>query len=157
MASLPASNALIRRWVCSSNSSRLLSSHSPARPCASPANSCARRASSSLFSLRKSRVSCPVRGAIRRAPAAPSAAPNKNQPKYPESPRSLVMLISLSPAETLDEDIEPLLDADRQADQLPGPRDAADRGDDTGDTVDDVVDPLGHRLDALHLAVRFPC
>src|SRR5688572_24599533 len=67
MASLPASKAPMRRCVCSSNSSRLLSSHSPARPCASLAISCALRATSPPRSAMSSRVSRPAFGASRRA------------------------------------------------------------------------------------------
>src|SRR5881296_550878 len=151
MASRPASNALMRRCVCSSKISRLLSSHSPARPCASLANSCARRATSPPRSARSSRACAPVFGVNKMAPAAPSTAPNRNQPMYPPaSLRSSLMVVSLVP-ETMDEHVEALLEPGRHADDLPRASQAAQRPDEPAEPGGDVVDAVGNGADALEL------
>src|SRR6266850_912802 len=137
MASRPASKALMRRWVCSSKSSRLLSSHSPARPCASLARACA-----------------PVFGVIRSATPAPSSAPNRNQPMYPPaSLRSLLMVISLVP-EAMSEHFDAPLEARRHADDLAGAGQTAERGDDPAEPRRDVLDPVGDGADPLELPAR---
>src|SRR5438309_8133442 len=154
MASRPASNALMRRCVCSSKISRLLSSHSPARPCASVANSCARRATPPPRSARSARACAPVFGVMRSATPAPSSAPNRNQPMYPPaSLRSLLMVISLVP-EAMDEHVDAPLEARRYADDLAGAGQAADGRDDPTEPGRDVLDPVGDRADPLELAAR---
>src|SRR5439155_663676 len=154
MASRPASNALMRRCVCSSKISRLLSSHSPARPCASLANSCARRATSPPRSARSSRACAPVFGVIRSANPAPSTAPNKNHPMYPPaSLRSLLMVISLMP-EAMNEYVDALLETCRHADDLAGAGQAAERHDDPTEPGRDVLHPVRHGDDALELTPR---
>src|SRR5438445_5405027 len=154
MASRPASNALMRRCVCSSKISRLLSSHSPARPCASLASSCARRAPSPPRSARSSRACAPVFGVIRSANPAPSTAPNKNQPMYPPaSLRSLLMVISLMP-EAMNEYVDALLETCRHADDLAGAGQAAERHDDPTEPGRDVLHPVRHGADALELTPR---
>src|SRR5438876_3892966 len=154
MASRPASNALMRRCVCSSKISRLLSSHSPARPCASLANSCARRATSPPRSARSSRACAPVFGVNKIAAAAPSTAPNRNQPMYPPaSLRSLLMVVSLVP-EAMDEHVDTLLEARRHADDLAGTGQRAQRPDEPAEPDRDVFDPLGDSAEALELPAR---
>src|SRR5688500_9821469 len=155
MASLPASNAVIRRCVCSSNSSRLLSNHSPARPCASVAISCARRATSLLRSASSSRVSRPVFGAMRSAAAAPSMPPRKNQPRYPAASfLSLAMVISLLRGHPLQEHVEPPLQPGRQPAQLPGAGETRQPGCHPRDAVGGGIHALRHFADALDLLTR---
>src|SRR5438445_4247031 len=154
MASRPASNALMRRCVCSSKISRLLSSHSPARPCASLANSCARRATSPPRSARSSRAWAPVLGAIRSATPAPSTAPNKNHPMYPPaSRRSLLMVISLMP-EAMDKYVDALLEACRHHDDLAGAGQATERHDNATESGRDVLHPVGDGAEPLELTAR---
>ena len=87
---------VMRRCVCSSNSSRLLSSHSPARPWASVATSCARRANSPPCSARSSRVSRPGAGRQQQRGRRPDhARPGRTSPGSP--PRRSAQLPSSSP------------------------------------------------------------
>src|SRR5206468_4177820 len=150
MASRPASNALMRRCVCSSKISRLLSSHSPARPCASLANSWARRATSPPCSVRSSRACAPVFGVISKATPAPITAPNRNQPMYPPASRSLLMVVSLVP-EAMDEHVNAPLETRRHADDLAGAGQAADRRDDPAEPCGDDLDPIRDGADPLEL------
>src|SRR5947209_3871006 len=155
IASLPASKAFRRRCVCSSKSSRLLSSHSPARPCASAASPCAFFATSPLRWVRSWRVSSPVLGASKRAAAAPSAAPKRNQPMYaPPSPLWSLMVISLFLSEALNEHPQALLEPHCHADELPGARQAAQHPHEPREPIGHALDLVGHRADALELAAR---
>src|SRR5882724_8441466 len=154
MASRPASNALISRCVCSSKISRLLSSHSPARPCASLANSCARRATSPPCSAKSPRACAPVFGVISSATPAPTTAPNRNQPMYPPaSRRSLLMVISLLP-EAMDEYVDAPLEPRGHADDLAGAGQCAERRDDPAEAGRDDLDAVGDGADALELSTR---
>src|SRR5256712_1005785 len=154
MASRPASNAFMRRCVCSSKSSRLLSSHSPARPCASLAKSCARRATSPPRSARSSRAWAPVLGVNKIAMPAPSTAPNRNQPMYPPaSLRSLLMVVSLVP-EAMDEHVDTLLEARCYADDLAGTGQGAQGRYEPAESDRDVFVRLGAGAEALELPAR---
>src|SRR5438094_1543209 len=151
MASRPASNALMSRWVCSSKSSRLLSSNSPAWPCAWLAKSCARFATSPPRSSSSSRAWAPVFGVSNSAAAAPSAAPNKNQPMYPAaSPRSSLMVVSSMP-QAVDEHVDTLLETRRDADDLAGPRQPAQRPHESTEPLGDLVDTIGDGAHPLEL------
>src|SRR5262245_23458790 len=147
MASRPASNAYITRCVCSSNSSRLLSIHSPARPWASLANSWARRANSLPRSASISRVSRPVRGASSRAVAAPITPPRKNQPRYPAASfRSSAMVASFVPAQPVHEHVDAPTKARHQ-------REGLTRTGQPGQPARQSTHALGSRLHVLgHLA-----
>src|SRR5215510_5325481 len=154
IASLPASNALMSRCVCSSKISRLLSSHSPARPCASLANSWARRPSSPPCSARSSRACAPVFGVIKSATPAPTTVPNRNEPRYPPaSRRSLLMVISLVP-EAMDEHVDASLESCRHADDPAGAGQAADRRDDPAEPGGDDFDSIGDGAHPLELTTR---
>src|SRR6476646_4802273 len=154
MASLPASNAVIRRCVCSSNSSRLLSSHSPARPWASVAIVCARRAHSPLLSI--SRVSRPVLGATSSAAAAPMIPPRKNQPRYPAASfRSLAMtVVSFVASQATHEHVHAPSKPGGQADDLTRAGETAQRDDHAAQAGGRALHVLGHLADALDLAPR---
>src|SRR5215510_6005186 len=147
MASRPASKADINRCVCSSKSSRLLSIHSPARPCASLANSWARRANSLPRSASISRVSRPVRGATSRAVAAPITLPRRNQPRYPAASfRSSAMVASFVPAQPVHEDVDAPAKARHQCEGLA-------RAGEPGQPARQSTHALGGRLHVLgHLA-----
>src|SRR5882672_3057367 len=155
IASLPASKALMSRCVCSSNTSRLLSSQSPARPCASLAISCARRANSPPRSSSWSRISRPALGASSSAEAAPMIPPRKNQPRYPAASfRSLAMVISLLLRKPGDEDVEALLESGCDADELAGAREPGQSGDDTAHAVGHRIHTFRHLAHALDLLTR---
>src|SRR5947208_14664608 len=148
IASLPASKAVMSRCVCSSNTSRLLSSQSPARPCASFANSWARFAN-------WSRISRPALGAIRSAEAAPMIPPRKNQPRYPAASfRSLAMVISLVLRKPGHEDVESLLESDRHPDELAGAREPGQPGHGPAHAVGHGVHVFRHLAHALDLLLR---
>src|SRR5438093_889941 len=150
-ASCDSSRSFRPRCWCS----RPLSSHSPARPCASAASPCAFFATSPLRWVRSSRVSSPVVGASKRAAAAPSAAPKRNQPMYaPPSPLWSLMVISLFLSEALNEHPQALLEPHRHADQLPGARQAAQHPHEPREPIGHALDLVGHRADALELAAR---
>src|SRR5438132_7567817 len=136
------------RCVCSSNTSRLLSSQSPARPCASFANSWARFASWSGSSR-------PVLGASSSAEAAPMIPPRKNQPRYPAASfRSLAMVISLVLRKPGHEDVESLLEPDRHPDELAGAREPGQPGHGATHAVDHGVHAFRHLAHPLDLLLR---
>src|SRR5262250_405446 len=156
IASLPASKALMSRWVCSSKTSRLLSSQLPARSCASVAMTCARRANSLLCSRSWSRISRPVLGASRSAEAAPMRPPRKNQPRYPAaSLRSSAMMVSLVLREPGHEDVETLLESRRDADELSGAREPRQAVDGATHALRHGIHAIGHLADALDLVLGF--
>src|SRR5712692_11474802 len=153
IACLPASIALMSRCVCSSNSSRFLSNHSPARPCASVASCCAFSANSLPFAVRRSRVSRPVLGATSNAAAAPSAAPRKNHPRYPAAEPSSAIVASSMLANPVDEHVQSLSDRGRGPDDLPDPREAAHGGHEPRRPFGEIADALGDRAEAFELPV----
>src|SRR3990170_139097 len=171
IASLPASNADISRWLCSSKSSRPFSKSSPAWTWASLAYSWARLAKSPPFSRSSSRASCPVLGVRSSAAAAPSRAPMKNHPRYPAAsplevrsslighPPGFVLLVSAD--QLLDEDVQSLLDSRRGPDELADPREPphesrhpADEPDHLGDAGCNLIHPADDGARPLHFLCR---
>src|SRR6267378_4105013 len=156
IASLPASKAVMSRCVCSSNTSRLLSSQSPARPCASVAIACARRANSPPRSSSWSRISRPALGASSSAEAAPMIPPRKNQPRYPAASfRSFAMVISLVLRKPGHEDVESLLESGRHPDELAGAREPGEPGHGAAHPVGHGVHPFRHLAHPLDLLLGF--